>query len=398
VIDFADRCAGAKSGPDRRALDLTRAANARLHRRVKTPSGATARAVALSLAALAWPAPAHAEDFVAALWLAPGAGQERLSQRVRGQLSDLPVRLVVVNEPGTEAPLGAQLEAADALARRQGARAVVWFAPLDPQAPRAGLLVVVAEAARGRVLIRRIEAGAAAGDGDSATLEAAALVVRTALRGLSEGAEIGLTRAEVAPAPPPPPPAAKTAAPAAPPQPASRGRLLAAVGWHLTYDGQAAQQGLSGHVGYTFGRWTVGLAAAPSLGAELRDARSTVHLARHAFGAFGEVAAALGEQVSLGAGVSAGAVLFPRSTGATAAGIAPDEASANPTVFAGFSARARWFPAAFRGFVGLWLEGGAELVPWAPTLGYQLGPRFVPAFQLWHVQPGGAAGLAVRTP
>jgi hypothetical protein len=372
--------------------------------RVKVRSNPAARgrrwiSAALALAALACPSQASADELVAALWLRAAPRDERILQRVRGQVSDLPVRLVEVREPGAEASLGEQLEAADAIARKREARAVVWFAPLDPRSPRAGLLVIVAEAARGRVLVRRVEGEGASGDLDSAGLEAAALAVRTALRGLAEGAVIGLERTEIAPPRPaaPPPPSPTTVLPPAPP-PAPRGRWTAALGWHLAHDGEALQQGLAGHVGYGFGRWSLGLSVATSLGAALADARASIHLSRHAFGGFAELAPLRTEQLELGLSLSAGAALFPRTTGPTVAAIVPEAAAPNPAFFVGLAARARWFPRPLGGFVGAWIEGGADVVPAAPTLGYELDGRFVPAYRLWRVQPGGALGFSVRTP
>jgi len=377
------------------------------------PRGSRWYGQVLVLAALSCPGRASADDLVVALWLRPGAQDPRLAQRVRGQVSDLPVRLVEAQEPGADTSFGEQLAAADALARRQGARAVVWFALLDPRAPRSGLLVIVAEAAEGRVLVRRVEpeapsAAGAPADLDSATLEAAALIVRTALRGLAEGAVIGLDRAAIAPAPPAPAlPAPAPAPPAPPPRPpaqqplpapAAEGSWIAAVGWHTAYDGQALQQGLAGQVGHAFGRWTVGLSVATSLGVELVDPRATLHLARDAFGAFGEITALRTEQVSLGVGLSAGAILFPRSTGMTAAGVEPTSAAANPTFFAGLDARVRWLPRWLGGFAGAWIDAGVDAVPAAPMLGYEVAGQFVPTRSLWPAQPEGALGLFVRTP
>jgi hypothetical protein len=353
---------------------------------------------------------ASADDFVVTLWLRPDAKDAGLAQRVRGQVSDLPIRLIETEEPGAEAPMSQQLDVADSIARQQGARVVVWFAPLDPRAPRPGLLVVVAEAARGRVLVRRVESEAArpaAGgpaDFDSATLEAAALIVRTALRGLAEGAVIGLDRSEVtgpAAKPAPLPPLLRPATVMVVPRPlppTAPARWIAAVGWHADYDGQAIQQGLTGHVGYAIGRWAAGLLVAPSLGVELADRWATLHLGRHAFGAFGQLLAVETTQAALGFSVSAGAILFQRSTSLPAPNVAPTASALNPVFFAGLRAHAGWFPPWLGGSIGVWIDAGAEVVPGAPTLGYDVGGQFVPSRSLWRVQPGGAAGVILRTP
>ncbi len=362
---------------------------------------------------LAWAGGAAADDFVVTLWLRPGARDAALAQRVRGQVSDLPLRLIEIEEPGAEASMSQQLDVADAVAQKHGARAVVWFAPLGRGAPRPGLLIVVAEAGRGRVLVRRVEsegarAAAPGSELDSATLENAALMVRTALRGLAEGAVIGLDRSEIAgaaPAPAPPPPhppepvPVPVKVPAPPPvSPTARGRWIAAVGWQAAYDGQALQNGFEGRVGYAFGAWAAGLLVAPSLGVDLVDSRATLHLERHVLGAFGQLLALHTTAVSLGAHLAAGAILFQRSTSLPAPGVTPTASALNPTFFAGLRAHAGWFPRWIGGNVGVWTDAGADVVPNAPTLGYEVGGAFVPSRSLWRVQPGGTAGVIVRTP
>src|SRR5262249_30201480 len=157
-------------------------------------------------------------------------------------------------------------DAAGAIAKQRGAQAVVWFEPVPESG--AGVLVLVADPRAGRILVRRIDAGGRAPgatlrDLDSATLEAAALVVRTALHGLAQGAVIGIERAEVAgaapPPPPPPPPPPLPAGPRMPPPPAGPrvpppsgpppSGWTAAVGWHAAYDGHALQDGLAARLG-----------------------------------------------------------------------------------------------------------------------------------------------------
>src|SRR6185503_6375025 len=91
-----------------------------------------------------------------------------LVERVRGQVSDLALELEVVED-------GRALDDA-------GALAVVWFARPEPNADR--IVVRVMDLRRGRTLVRDLGGGGRAADGalSSGTLEAAALVVREALR------------------------------------------------------------------------------------------------------------------------------------------------------------------------------------------------------------------------
>jgi hypothetical protein len=173
---------------------------------------------------------------------------------------------------------------------------------------------------------------------------------------------------------------------------------MGAVGWHLAHDGQVLHQGLAGHVGYGFGRWSLGLAAVTSVGADLADTRATIHLARHAFGAYAELVALRTGWLDVALSLSAGAALFPRSTGTTVTAIVPAAAALNPVFWTGLAARARFFPRLLGGFVGAWIEGGADAVPAAPTLGYQIDGHFLAAYRLWRIQPGGTVGLVVKTP
>ncbi len=96
--------------------------------------------------------------------------------------------------------------------------------------------------------------------------------------------------------------------------------------------------------------------------------------------------------------MSTGAILFPRSTSLPAPNVAPAASALNPVFFAGLHARAGWFPPWLGGSIGVWTDAGADVVPSAPTLGYDVGGQFVASRSLWRVQPGGAAGVILRTP
>ena len=115
-----------------------------------------------------------------------GADADDVVARVEGQVADLPVTLARGPALAEASDLAAQLAAARAHARAHAADAVVWFARDDD-----GWTVSVADPAGGRLLVRRVDAAAGALSA-SAALEAAALVVRTAVRGLAAGGEIGV--------------------------------------------------------------------------------------------------------------------------------------------------------------------------------------------------------------
>jgi hypothetical protein len=367
----------------------------------------TSARIATLLAALFATTPVRAEDFVAILWLRSPARDALLAQRVRGQLSDRPVRLIEHPEPSDDPSLGAELDAADRMARDNPARAVVWFASTGPNASQ--LLVIVAEPAGGRVLVRRVDAalpsaltGGAAGALDSATLETAALIVRTALEGLAAGAVIGLERKDVAPPPAPAPVAAPPALPSAPP--AERARTAASsrhwglsLGWRAMFDGEAIQQGLAARAHYAFSRLSIGFLATQSLGADLVDDYATLRVSMHTFGASFGVAALTTPELELWLNAASGVALFERSTEPRQAVVEATPARATPTWFGALEAQASWFPGWAGGFCGAWLSAGAEVVR-SPTFGYSVGGEFLETRTPWLVRPTGGAGVTLRTP
>ena len=364
-------------------------------------------ALCSTLIAVAAPRSGLADGMTALLWSRPQHEDDALRRRVRGQVSDLSVILEPV-EAARGDSLGEQLEQADALAGARGAKVVVWFEPLPG---RAGLLVVVAQTAGGRVLVRRLEPRAAAPAPaaglaalDSATLESASLVVRTSLRALSEGGVIGIAREDLAEAPASSP--AARAGPAAPRPPAmasspsasgGKARLewVADVGWQAAYDGSAVQQGLAMRVGPRVGPWSFGFYAAQSFGKQLPGPYATLELSRDAFAAFAEVAWFRTREASASVGLSAGAVLFPRATVSTSSGVRATAAELNPTYAAGVDLPFRWSPDGLRQRLGFWISAGVDFIPAAPTLGYDLGTSFVPVAHLWPLQPHLGAGVEV---
>lgn len=132
-------------------------------------------------------APARAEAPMRAVVRVPEA-EPALWARVRGQSSDLDVTLTRVRDAG-EPALADQLEVAARLARAHQARVVVWFRPLPG---RRGVIVYVAEPGADTVFVRRLPQGKGSVAARSATAEAAALVVRSALRALAAGGRIGV--------------------------------------------------------------------------------------------------------------------------------------------------------------------------------------------------------------
>lgn len=130
----------------------------------------------------------RAQERRTVVWLQPN--DEVFLERIEGQTNDLAVELVEAREILPPDRAG-QLRAARHLAERHRARAVVWMSgtvePVDEGAQPVWVLCV-ALPGEDRLLERQLGGGAAPG---SATLEAAALVVRESLQAMAVGETVG---------------------------------------------------------------------------------------------------------------------------------------------------------------------------------------------------------------
>jgi hypothetical protein len=330
-----------------------------------------------------------------------------LLQRTRGQSSDLNVELVETTEPPIEARLADQLAAARKLAATHRARLVLWFdTTLRDEEPGA-LLVYFSIPADRRAFVRSVgdaSARAEGGDPSSAALEEAALVVRSALRALAGGATVGVTLGrpldEPAMATPPAPAEAPPRAAAAPrPRRADTAHWVstAHAGWANTFYGQssAGQQGTVARAGIAYGRFRGGLALSLTLPAQLRDPRATLTLSRRAAGVFAGAALAPSENIQFTLGLGVGAVAFVRTTHDVAPGGAPSPPAATFSPYAGpeivTSFVVRWGATAW----SLAPSVGVDIVPLAPSIGYDVGGHFLDSHPLWKVQPRLALLLGV---
>lgn len=113
------------------------------------------------------------------LFRAASAQDWQLATRIRGQTSDLPLELVEVPTPFLEERLRDQFRAAEALGGQTKATVILWRA-------RAALFAFVTTPAPGYVVERKL--GPPPGGDPSAFLEETALVARTLLRAVLEGA------------------------------------------------------------------------------------------------------------------------------------------------------------------------------------------------------------------
>jgi hypothetical protein len=301
--------------------------------------------------------------------------------RLRGQLADLDVALAIV--PGAIEPaLAAQLATAARLAAAQDARAVVWFVPRG-----GGLAVAIATPGDRRLFVREIPAA-----DPSAVAEAAAVAARGALRAIGDGGTIGV---EVAPV--------RLAAPVMAPPPIG---LELAIGWQIALDAgaDAGAHAVAQRTSVTRGPWAAVLAL--TLGPALRHAVGPEVAPEVAPGGAPDVvidlsrsSATLGLErriAGFAIGVSAGAVVYHRTTVEAAPGLAPTPAATTAGFVAGPELRWQWRPRGW--YVGLAVMVGVDVVLGAPELAVARGGAAVPLGHLRAIQPRGSAGIVVGLP
>jgi hypothetical protein len=141
-----------------------------------------------------------------------------LSDRIRGQTSDLSIELVTVDTGPLESTLPGQVGSATTVAQVYDADAVVWFDDIGTSPTGEKRLLVMQPKAK-RLLLREVgdpSAPSSKRPSESAQLEAASLIVRVAVQAMMQGVMIGVEQARIvgsepeakplpAAAPPPPP-------------------------------------------------------------------------------------------------------------------------------------------------------------------------------------------------
>ncbi len=321
-----------------------------------------------------------------------------LLARVKGQSSDLAVKL----EPSPGAPLAgtpaSQWREVERLAASHDARAVLWFAR-EGQTVR----VLVAELDGRHLFTREARLGEVPGSLEwSAGAEALALAARSALRAVDAGAPLGVVV----------PPQEHDASVGTPSEPTARARGLdvaprevtvwsttpppegaapmgawwLSVGGHAALDGYArgGHRGVSLGAGWQPGRWRLRLQLLAGLPARLRDARTEVSLAQHGASVWAGWPGAVTRRLDVEAGVGAGAVGFRRQTSA----LAPEVEAAPPgmtwALLTGPEVRARWRMAAR---VGVEAAVSAEVLLGRPELRYVIDGNFVSRGDGWAVRP-----------
>lgn len=331
------------------------------------------------------------------LWL-QGRDDAALKTRIEGQTADLTVALIPIARDGQKLSSRERLAAAGGMLMETGARALLYWEP----SPRGGRRLRVLSG--DRVFSRELGGEPAEEPARSATLESAAVIVRTVLRTLLAGEQAGVSlseavtesEAEAAPAPAPAPSAVE------PDRPTRRPGVLVSLGWQGAFDGHSppGQHALSLSMGLTVSRLLIRLWAQGGLPVGIEDGLSRISLSRQGFSLGLLGALVKRERLRLHGGALAGLCGYYRTTDT----VAPGYEATPPRFIPALCVTPRidlWLRPARR--VPLYVEiwAGVELVPGRPRLGYDEGGAFSPMGGPWPVQP--ALGLSLlylfeRTP
>ncbi len=355
--------------------------------------------VGLAMVALAVSAGGAVADTPLRVLVLEGDRDAALVARVEGQVADLEATLERDRSTVPTSALPVQLAAARKAARAHDADAVVWFAQDGHD-----WIVYVADAEGDRVLVRRVQ-GRSGAMGSSAAIESAAVIVRTAVRGLAAGGEIGVAAEELEPEPqrpdPEPPPPADRVEPAAgelgPVRPL---RPTATVLWSGILDGESdsGHHGVGARLGVAGGPWRFAFALAHHPGTTHVGSMATIDVERQSVGVALGVDVVGGAQLRrggrwrVGAEVALGMTRFARVTTTTDPTVEPTED------------RTTWTPTATpavrisrRLARGAWVELalGADLVAYPPEFGVATPNGFATLARLWPVEPHVGLGVVV---
>lgn len=341
--------------------------------------------------------------FPVVVWL-QGRDDTALKTRIEGQTADLTVALIPIVRDGQKLTPRERLAAAGGLLQETGARALLYWEPGQHGGRRLRVL------SGDRVFSRELGNESAEEPARSATLESAAVIVRTVLRTLLAGEQTGVTLSEavtesesealsVSRAADP-----DRRAPRILPDPGDqqdqspsrvrRPRILLSIGWQGAFDGHSppGQHALSLSLGLTISRLLIRLWGLGGVPVGLEDGMSRVSLSRQGF-ALGLLGALIqGERLRLHGGASAGLCGYYRTTDLVPAGYEATEPRFIPALCV--TPRIElWLRPARRVplYVEMWT--GAELVLGRPRLGYDEAGAFAPMGGPWPVQP--ALGLSL---
>lgn len=310
-----------------------------------------------------------------------GSAQDaEVAARVRGQTADLDGELTTVER---ELPPDRDGQLAVAREASAGADVVVWFSAAEDGDRLAHILH------RDRLFTRRIVVAPGALS-RSASIEAVALAVRTALLGFAAEHEAATAT------PPPPPPVV------APPPPRPALRPWAELGGTALLDGTRAsgRLGVAVRAGAGRGRWRLGLAAGYQPPAAADAAPTAIRLDRADAGLL-LGADLLGRPTggaprwTLGVELGAGAARFRRQTTATETGLVATASATrwSPVVGAGVRAARRLGSRAFAA-----IEAGVDVLANAPVFGVARSTGYERLTSVWVVQPRTQLSLGLDWP
>jgi hypothetical protein len=339
---------------------------------------------------------AEAARVRATLLVSSSKEDRALTERVRGQTSDLDAQIIVRDTRSLPPTLEARMREADAIATASSAEVVVWFRVVDSE-----IIIYAVMPEQDRVLVRSVAGGA--GTPSSATLEAAALVVRNVIRALGEGATIGELRAPPNKDPQPVPlyacaspvcaaPGLPIALVTPPPHRASP-TFLAAAGWQSVRarDAPSMMNALELRLGARY-RW-LSAAAVLTLGAidvERVTERVDILVRRHSLGLAAGATWALGRDASVGLNLTAGALSFVRAARSLAPTVIPTETQNHVRAFVGPEARVAFTIASPLSLV---VSAGLDLVVKTPHFEVLETPGSSAVYALAVAQPRIGLGL-----
>jgi hypothetical protein len=328
---------------------------------------------------LTWLAPlrmACAEPRQRVLVWVDAASDGALVERLQGQLSDLEIDLSVVE---------ARPE------RVEPALALIWFT--HPDLERDRIELHIADGSSREPYVRAIGDGASIAEGtlSSATLEAAALVVREALRDLAH------REPPAAKAPSPPTPVLRRAAKLSPRPLGPRLAWRGEIGWHVVLDGLGwvRRQGPAFGLGVSYRSWAVEVSSAFSLPVSESDSYGTIRLRRQELGLRSRYEWNASRAVAIGVGLRAGIALYARSVERLSPSVVANGDRVTVSAAMGPELHFGWAPSA--GPLELVVTGGLSVLPGAPRIGYQVDGQFEPSFSIWRLQPTLGVALAFRS-
>lgn len=294
--------------------------------------------------------------------------ERQLATRLEGQTNDLDVDLIV-------SPVGPGLDparlavAARAKAKARNAEVAVWFVGEGE-----GWVVNVS---RGERTFRRLVSVASGALSSSASIEAVAVAVRTALIGLAAGEDV-----------PESPPLAE---PASSPPPA---RFLGEVNWTAAVDGSgsAGHHGIEARLGLGVGAWRFIFGLEEHFPEDITATQATIVIERQVGALSVGYDVPLDSRWRLGGALGAEVLRFSRVTTSVAGNLM----ATSPQNSWSFAVRPE-LDLGFRLVWALWVSFhlGADVLFAPPSFGIQVSETTHTLTALWRVQPRASLGLAL---